>query len=142
MAVSSHVLPSLSTKIPTISSKPKTLTLSFSFSSPKLFRSVEPLSLFSASSSYPSPLLRKSRTFDSGIVRNVSVSSEIEPEEEVASGGEVADFSPDLKLFVGNLPFSVDSAQLAGLFQGAGNVEMVEVCSLDLSGVLDFFFFF
>ena len=36
-------------------------------------------------------------------------------------------FSPDLKLFVGNLPFSVDSAQLAGLFESVGNVEMVEV---------------
>lgn len=36
-------------------------------------------------------------------------------------------FSADLKLFVGNLPFNVDSAQLAQLFEGAGNVEMVEV---------------
>ncbi|XP_022554023.1 RNA-binding protein CP29B, chloroplastic-like [Brassica napus] len=33
-------------------------------------------------------------------------------------------FSSDLKLFVGNLPFNVDSAQL---FESAGNVEMVEV---------------
>lgn len=36
-------------------------------------------------------------------------------------------FSADLKLFVGNLPFNVDSAQLAQLFESAGNVEMVEV---------------
>lgn len=43
------------------------------------------------------------------------------------SDEEGSNFSPDLKLFVGNLPFSVDSAQLAGLFETAGNVEMVEV---------------
>ncbi|KAG1330811.1 29 kDa ribonucleoprotein A, chloroplastic [Cocos nucifera] len=132
MAVSS-LLPSLSTKIPSISSKPKTPTLAFSFSSPKPFPSVKPLSLFSFSS-YPSALRLNARPFGSGIVRNVAVSSEIEPEEELASGGEVANFSPDLKLFVGNLPFSIDSAQLAGLFQSAGNVEMVEVIYDKLTG--------
>ncbi|MFS7957243.1 putative RNA recognition motif domain, nucleotide-binding alpha-beta plait domain superfamily [Helianthus anomalus] len=36
-------------------------------------------------------------------------------------------YSPDLKLYVGNLPWNVDSAALAQLFQRAGNVEMVEV---------------
>ncbi|KAL8149889.1 29 kDa ribonucleoprotein A, chloroplastic-like [Apium graveolens] len=36
-------------------------------------------------------------------------------------------FSPDLKLFVGNLPFNCDSAVLADLFGNAGTVEMVEV---------------
>lgn len=40
---------------------------------------------------------------------------------------EQQSFSPDLKLFVGNLPFSVDSSVLAELFQEAGNVQMVEV---------------
>ncbi|WZY73461.1 hypothetical protein YC2023_005701 [Brassica napus] len=35
-------------------------------------------------------------------------------------------FSSELKLFVGNLPFNVDSAQVAQLFESAGNVEMVE----------------
>lgn len=40
---------------------------------------------------------------------------------------ERSSFSPDLKLFVGNLSFTVDSAQLAQLFESAGNVEMVEV---------------
>lgn len=43
------------------------------------------------------------------------------------SDEDVPGFAPDLKLFVGNLPFTVDSAQLAGLFESAGNVEMVEV---------------
>uniref|UniRef100_A0A0E0LNP9 RRM domain-containing protein n=1 Tax=Oryza punctata TaxID=4537 RepID=A0A0E0LNP9_ORYPU len=55
----------------------------------------------------------------------VAVSSEVEAEEGGAeSEGE---FSEDLKVFVGNLPFSVDSSQLAGLFEQAGSVEMVEV---------------
>jgi nucleolin len=60
----------------------------------------------------------------------VAVSEEVETEEdeeeeEEGSGGE--EFSDDLRVFVGNLPFSVDSAQLAGLFEQAGSVEMVEV---------------
>lgn len=45
-------------------------------------------------------------------------------------------FSADLKLFVGNLSFDVDSAQLAQLFESAGTVEMVEVLlNLNLSFV-------
>lgn len=54
------------------------------------------------------------------------MSSELGQEEEEEEE-EAGEFSPELKLFVGNLPFSVDSAQLAGLFERAGNVEMVEV---------------
>ncbi|XP_057999552.1 29 kDa ribonucleoprotein, chloroplastic-like isoform X2 [Hevea brasiliensis] len=64
--------------------------------------------------------------FSSRFVPNVAISSEYGQEEEVASDGDDPTFSPDLKLFVGNLPFSVDSAQLAGLFESARNVEMVE----------------
>ncbi|OAY42685.1 29 kDa ribonucleoprotein, chloroplastic [Manihot esculenta] len=67
------------------------------------------------------------QSFSSRFVPNVAVSSEFGQEEEVTSDGDEPSFSPDLKLFVGNLPFSVDSAQLAGLFESAGNVEMVEV---------------
>jgi nucleolin len=63
----------------------------------------------------------------SRFARSVAVSSEFGQEEDVLSDDGEANFSPDLKLFVGNLPFSVDSAQLAGLFESAGNVEMVEV---------------
>ncbi|GER47202.1 RNA-binding (RRM/RBD/RNP motifs) family protein [Striga asiatica] len=67
-----------------------------------------------------------------GFLRNVSVSSELdadlsEDEGLDFSAGEEPRFSPDLKLFVGNLPFNVDSSELAGLFEQAGNVEMVEV---------------
>ncbi|GJN33196.1 hypothetical protein PR202_gb21767 [Eleusine coracana subsp. coracana] len=55
----------------------------------------------------------------------VAVSSEYETED--AEEARTEEFSEDMKLFVGNLPFTVDSAQLAGLFEQAGSVEMVEV---------------
>ena len=54
-----------------------------------------------------------------------AVTEELEAEGQ--PGGE-EEFSENLRVFVGNLPFSVDSAQLAGLFEQAGSVEMVEVC--------------
>jgi nucleolin len=47
-------------------------------------------------------------------------------EEEEGEGDSEAEYSEDLKVFVGNLPFTVHSAQLAGLFEQAGS-EMVEV---------------
>ncbi|EYU34456.1 hypothetical protein MIMGU_mgv1a010534mg [Erythranthe guttata] len=75
----------------------------------------------------------------SRFVRCVAISSEVdetveEGEGEDFSAPEEQSFSPDLKLFVGNLPFNVDSAALAGLFEQAGNVEMVEVIYDKLSG--------
>lgn len=70
----------------------------------------------------------------SRVLRNVAFSDQIEEvddfEDEIPSGGGYSDepsFSPELKLFVGNLPFSVESATLAGLFSQAGSVEMAEV---------------
>ncbi|KAH6807361.1 RNA-binding family protein [Perilla frutescens var. frutescens] len=66
-------------------------------------------------------------------VRNVAISSDLDAEVEEGeyegsdSTSEGRHFSPDLKLFVGNLPFNVDSSRLAGLFEQAGNCEMVEV---------------
>ncbi|KHN48247.1 Ribonucleoprotein, chloroplastic [Glycine soja] len=66
-----------------------------------------------------SPLSLSSR-----FVPRVSV---LEQEEDTFGDGDGPSFSPDLKLFVGNLPFNVDSAQLAELFESAGNVEVVEV---------------
>lgn len=42
-------------------------------------------------------------------------------------GAPEPEFSDDLKLFVGNLPFTVDSAALAQLLEQAGGVEQVEV---------------
>ncbi|KAK9920918.1 hypothetical protein M0R45_029455 [Rubus argutus] len=67
-------------------------------------------------------LFLSSRSF----VRHVAV-SDFEQDEEVLSDDGEPSFPPDLKLFVGNLPFNVDSAQLAELFEAAGNVQMVEV---------------
>ncbi|KAG9445626.1 hypothetical protein H6P81_011754 [Aristolochia fimbriata] len=82
-----------------------------------------------------SVLLPKHATiFSSGFVRNVLVSSEFEQGEVSGAEEEQVSFSPDLKLFVGNLPFSVDSSVLAGLFERAGNVEMVEVIYDKLTG--------
>ncbi|KAF3554415.1 hypothetical protein F2Q69_00011081 [Brassica cretica] len=71
----------------------------------------------------------------SRFLRNVAVTEDFSVEEEDGSFAddvvppppEEQSFSADLKLFVGNLPFNVDSAQLAQLFESAGNVEMVEV---------------
>ncbi|CAK9185183.1 unnamed protein product [Ilex paraguariensis] len=111
---------------------PQTLSLSSSkptTTSVYLFSttSLKPLpKLISLSSSYKLLEVSSSR-----LVRKVAVSSnfrQLEEEEEVfGDDSEGRSFSPDLKLFVGNLPFSVDSAALAGLFERFGNVEMVEV---------------
>ncbi|EYU38539.1 hypothetical protein MIMGU_mgv1a022002mg [Erythranthe guttata] len=74
----------------------------------------------------------------SRFVRNVAFSSEVdeevdedeededEDEDSDFSGADEQSYSADVKLFVGNLPFTVDSSALAGLFERAGNVEMVE----------------
>lgn len=69
----------------------------------------------------------------SRFVRKVALSEFDQLEDGVEEGEEEPSFSPDLKLFVGNLPFSVDSAALAEIFERAGNVEMVEVILLILS---------
>ncbi|KAF8110596.1 hypothetical protein N665_0081s0029 [Sinapis alba] len=70
----------------------------------------------------------------SRFVRSVAVTDDFSVEEDGIFADDDAppprreqSFSSDLKLFVGNLPFNVDSAQLAQLFESAGNVEMVEV---------------
>lgn len=52
-------------------------------------------------------------------------SSEWEEEEEEEIENRIP--SADIKVFVGNLPWSVDSAELAELFKDTGDVTMVEV---------------
>ncbi|XP_021730770.1 29 kDa ribonucleoprotein A, chloroplastic-like [Chenopodium quinoa] len=116
---------------------PKTLVLS---------KSTTPsLPFFSLLSSSPSktlpnslsfPSLKRYQSLSSRFVQNVAISSEFEQEEDVMSddGEQQPNFSPDLKLFVGNLPFNVDSAELAGLFGAAGTVEMVEVIYDKMTG--------
>lgn len=116
---SSLVLPSLSLPKTLALSKPTALSffsVPFSCSSLKLHSNSVSLS----------PSSRGFLTLSSRFVRNVAVSSDYEQDEVLGDEGETS-FSQDLKLFVGNLPFSVDSAGLAGLFEQAGNVEMVEV---------------
>ncbi|CAO2839520.1 unnamed protein product [Amaranthus hypochondriacus] len=115
---------------------PKSLTLSKPPSSSFPF-----FSLFSSSPSTISPnsivfpSFKRYESLSARFVPNVAVSSEFEQEEDVLSEDEQQpQFSPDLKLFVGNLPFNVDSAELADLFGSAGTVEMVEVIYDKLTG--------
>jgi len=120
---SSLALPSLTHKTVFLSNpKPASVSL-FSLSLSPLRLQCKPISV-SASFLHSAPAFH---SLSSRFVRNVAVSSEFDQEEDLLSDGDQLRFSPDLKLFVGNLPFSVDSAQLAGLFESAGNVEMVEV---------------
>lgn len=122
-SASSLVLPSLTPKTLSLFTRKPTLLSLRTISSPSLKLHAN-LICVSAS------LLNSSRGFpslSSRFARSVAVSSEFGQEEEVLSDDGEANFSPDLKLFVGNLPFTVDSSQLAGLFESAGNVEMVEV---------------
>lgn len=78
-----------------------------------------------------------SRRRNSKFIRNVAFSSDLDQLEEDEnadfSGSEEPSYSADVKLFVGNLPFNVDSAALAELFEQAGSVEMVEVILLPIS---------
>ncbi|XP_066349604.1 RNA-binding protein CP29B, chloroplastic-like [Miscanthus floridulus] len=67
-------------------------------------------------------------------VRAASTAAVTEQLEAEGQPGGEEEFSEDLRVFVGNLPFSVDSAQLAGLFEQAGSVEMVEVIYDKLTG--------
>ncbi|XP_062215485.1 RNA-binding protein CP29B, chloroplastic-like [Phragmites australis] len=63
-----------------------------------------------------------------------AVTSELDTVGAEGQVGVEEEFSEELRVFVGNLPFSVDSAQLAGLFEQAGSVEMVEVIYDKLTG--------
>ncbi|KAK9072779.1 hypothetical protein SSX86_009214 [Deinandra increscens subsp. villosa] len=113
----------------TLSSISKTPSLTSLHLSPS---SLKPFPKLSSSFKLFEPATSSSR-----IIRTVAVSSGLELDEELSSDGDdqpQENFSPDLKIFVGNLPFSADSAALAGLFESAGNVEMVEVIYDKVSG--------
>lgn len=108
-----------------LSLTPQTLPL------PKPTSQTTSLSFFSLPpSSLNLSLSSSSSCFSSRFVRKVTL-SDFDQIEDVEDGDdgveEERNFSPDLKIFVGNLPFSADSAALAELFERAGNVEMVEV---------------
>ncbi|KAI3822592.1 hypothetical protein L1987_10186 [Smallanthus sonchifolius] len=118
------------------------LTLASSKTLSSISKTPSPTSLYLSPSLKPFPKLFSSTklfepTPSSRIIRTVAVSSGLELDEELSSDGDdeqQQNFSPDLKIFVGNLPFTVDSAALAGLFEAAGNVEMVEVIYDKASG--------
>ncbi|XP_052147506.1 29 kDa ribonucleoprotein A, chloroplastic-like [Oryza glaberrima] len=113
-ALSPHLLP-----LPSTSSNPASSSLSFLS---------KPLLPALAVAGWPR---RRTSPF---VPVAVAVSEEVETEEEEEEGSGGEEFSDDLRVFVGNLPFSVDSAQLAGLFEQAGSVEMVEVIYDKLTG--------
>ncbi|KAK4343014.1 hypothetical protein RND71_038830 [Anisodus tanguticus] len=116
------------------------------------FFSLPPSSLNLSLSSSSTPARHFESCISSRFLRNVTLSDFDQIEEEVEGlGGDESDEglsddgvggapsyeridNPELKIFVGNLPFSVDSAALAGLFEQAGDVEMVEVIYDKLTG--------
>ncbi|KAL9264025.1 RNA-binding protein CP29B, chloroplastic-like protein [Drosera capensis] len=120
----------------TLTFTPKVLPKSLPFTSLSL--SLKPLSL--SLSLTPSNF----RIVSSRFRRFVSASSEIVEEDEGEYDEEEEDVprrqerrggsSQELKIFVGNLPYNVDSARLAGLFESAGAVETVEVVYDKLTG--------
>lgn len=63
---------------------------------------------------------------DSGLVED---HQEDKGGEEVLLDGE-AESAMNTKLYFGNLPYSVDSAQLAGIIQDFGSPELIEVTSM------------
>ncbi|CAA7390474.1 unnamed protein product [Spirodela intermedia] len=94
-------------------------------------------SLSLAASAKPLSVVSSTRSLGQALVPHVSASPRVDTEEEAFTGQREDDeprFPAELKLFVGNLPFSVDSAQLAQTFSRAGTVEMVEVIYDKLTG--------
>ncbi|XP_060201547.1 29 kDa ribonucleoprotein A, chloroplastic-like [Lycium barbarum] len=113
---------------------------------PKPTSQTASISFFSLPPSSLNLSLSTSRNLsDSCFLPKVTLSDFDQIEEEVDNneglsddapiyGREERNDNPDLKIFVGNLPFSVDSAALAGIFEQAGDVEMVEVIYDKLTG--------
>ncbi|WOG96501.1 hypothetical protein DCAR_0415837 [Daucus carota subsp. sativus] len=120
-----------------LSLTPKTLSFSPSCSSFKA------LSFFPKSFAASLSSCSSSKLYRAALPLKVAVSSDFGLDEEEGAAALSSDvdedvddrsFSPDLKIFVGNLPFSCDSALLAGLFGRAGTVEMVEVIYDKITG--------
>ncbi|XP_024984239.1 29 kDa ribonucleoprotein A, chloroplastic-like [Cynara cardunculus var. scolymus] len=115
---SPHFLPLPSSKI-----SRTTIPTSFHLSS----SSLNPISkLFSISTS----INVFEATPSSRFVPRVAFSLDLDLDDDLSIGRDEEQdhrFFPQLKLFVGNLPFNVDNAALARLFEGSGSVEMAEV---------------
>lgn len=62
-------------------------------------------------------------------VEEVEEDAETKAEDEAEAQAPAPAFTPlNTKLYFGNLPYNVDSAQLAGIIQEFGSPELVEVC--------------
>ncbi|KAJ9540278.1 hypothetical protein OSB04_026784 [Centaurea solstitialis] len=108
-------------------------TLSSS-SIPKIPSSFTPTFISTNKLSSISTKLFQPPTPSSRFIANQAVASSFDLDEDLSDDQPQPNYSPDLKVYVGNLPFNIDSAALAGLFQRAGNVEMVEVVYDKISG--------
>ena len=141
-SASSLVLPTFTFNSQSLCSSKQALSSAYCQSSLSLKLISKPISL-SASFLH---LDRACASLPSRFVRKFSLSSDLFQEEGILSDGDLPSYSPDLKLFVGNLPFSLDSSQLAQLFESVGRVEMVEVyfshCSNHFYWVHKFHLFF
>ncbi|WVY95840.1 hypothetical protein V8G54_030399, partial [Vigna mungo] len=102
-----------------------TLRTQHPLSSPKCFSSSLSLIPNAKPISISTVFLKPTFSLSSRFLPRVALSSDYDQQEDTFATAQ--GFSPDLKLFVGNLPFSVDSAQLAELFESVGVVEVVEV---------------
>jgi nucleolin len=100
-SASSPVLPSLNhpNTIKSFYSKPNSLF----FLSHSSTSSLKPVSLLLSFQHQQQPL-------SSRFLKNIAISSKFGQEEDFLSNGDEYSFSQDLKLFVGNLPFSVCSS--------------------------------
>lgn len=68
---------------------------------------------------------------DAGLVEEAE--DHKEGDQEVLDGeGDQSPVAVSTKLYFGNLPYSVDSAQLAGIIQDFGSPELIEVFSIQL----------
>ncbi|GAU48474.1 hypothetical protein TSUD_405670 [Trifolium subterraneum] len=112
-SATSLALPSLFTKNPLCSS-------------PQCFSSLPSLSLNPNFKPFSISSVSLRSTLSNRFVTRVAVSSEFDQEEDTFDEDRRS-YSATQRLFVGNLPFSFDSAQLAEIFDNSGNVEMVEV---------------
>jgi hypothetical protein len=94
--------------------------------------SLEPLSIGTTISSHKlwMPRITAAVAHEEAIVAAAEEETVVEEEKEgqetvKESGGEIVDTRT--KLYFGNLPYGVDSAQLAGLIEDYGSAELIEV---------------
>lgn len=60
-------------------------------------------------------------------------------EETAEGGGSPVESGSSTKLYFGNLPYSIDSSQLAAIVQDHGIAELIEVHCLQMSPLISFY---